>query len=155
MTADDSVTKGRLRADLKQAMLAQDKDRTRTIRSVLAAVSEAEVAGSEAIELTAEQVRDVVVKEAKKRREAAEAYDGAGREDLSSKERTELDVLADYLPQQLTGEEISALVASAIAETGADSMKAMGQVMGKLTPQTKGRADGKVVAAEVRRQLQA
>ncbi len=156
-TPDDTttVTKAQLRADLKTAMLAREKVRTRTIRAILTAVTEAEVAGDAAIELDPTQVRDVVVREAKKRREAAEAYTAAGREELADKEREESAVLADYLPQQLSAEEITALVAQVIAETGAAGagMKAMGQVMAKLTPVTKGRADGSAVAAAVRAQL--
>jgi uncharacterized protein YqeY len=97
----------------------------------------------------------VVIKEAKKRREAETAYADAGRAELADKERAESDVLADYLPQQLTQEEIEAIVADAIASTGAAElgMKGMGKVMAHVTPQTKGKADGSVVAAEVRRQL--
>ncbi len=152
---EGTVSKAQLRADLKTSMLAQDKVRTRTIRAILTAVTEAEVAGDEAIELDDTQVRDVVVREARKRREAAEAYTGAGREDLASKEREESAVLADYLPRQMTPDEISALVTQVLTDTGSAGagMKAMGRVMGQLTPMTKGRADGGMVAAEVRRQI--
>jgi uncharacterized protein YqeY len=122
---------------------------------VLTAITEAEVAGSKAIELSDQQVLDVVIREAKKRREAEEAYSNAGRTELANKEHAESEVLADYLPQQLTPSEISAIVTNAIASTGAAElgMKAMGKVMAQVTPQTKGRADGSLVAAEVRRQL--
>jgi uncharacterized protein YqeY len=97
----------------------------------------------------------VVIREAKKRREAEAAYANAGRSQLAEKERAESNVLADYLPQQLTQDEIAAIVADAIASTGAVElgMKGMGKVMALVTPQTKGKADGSVVAAEVRRQL--
>jgi uncharacterized protein len=97
----------------------------------------------------------VVIREAKKRREAEEAYANAGRTELAEKEHAESEVLADYLPQQLTQDEIVAIVADAIASTGAAAlgMKGMGKVMAQVTPQTRGRADGSVVAAEVRRQL--
>lgn len=156
-TSDDTttVTKAQLRADLKTAMLARDKVRTRTIRAILTAITEAEVAGDAAVELDSTQVRDVVVREAKKRREAAEAYTAAGRDELAAKEHEENAVLADYLPQQMTAAEITALVTHVITETGSASagMKAMGQVMGQLTPLTKGRANGSAVAAEVRAQL--
>jgi uncharacterized protein YqeY len=96
-----------------------------------------------------------VIKEAKKRREAEEAYANAGRAELAEKEHAESEVLADYLPKQLTQDEISAIVADAIAATGATElgMKGIGKVMAQVTPRTKGRADGSVVAAEVRRQL--
>jgi uncharacterized protein YqeY len=122
---------------------------------VLSAISEAEVAGAEAIELSDQQVLDVVIRESKKRREAEEAYAAAGRTELAEKEHAESEVLADYLPQQLSPEEISAIVGAAIADTGASDLglKGMGKVMAVVTPQTKGRADGSVVAAEVRRQL--
>ena len=153
--ADDTGLKQRLRTDLTTAMKARDKVRSGTLRMVLTAISEAEVSGTQAHELTEQQVLDVVIKEAKKRREAEEAYASAGRPELAEKERAEAAVLADYLPQQLSGEEISALVTEAIAATGAAAlgMKGMGKVMGVLTPQTKGKADGAAVAAEVRRQL--
>jgi len=122
---------------------------------VIAAISEAEVAGKEARELTDEQVLDVVVREARKRREAQEAYAAAGRPELAQKEQAEAAVLSDYLPQAMTAEEIAAVVRDAIARSGAAElgMKGMGKVMGLVTPQTKGRADGGAVAAEVRRQL--
>jgi uncharacterized protein len=150
-----STLKERLRSDLTDAIKGRDKVRSGTIRMVLTAITEAEVAGSEAIELSDQQVLDVVIKEAKKRREAEEAYANAGRTELAEKEHAESKVLADYLPRQLTEAEIAALVADAIATTGAAElgMRAMGKVMAQVTPQTKGRADGSVVAAEVKRQL--
>lgn len=150
-----STLKERLRSDLTEAIKDRDKVRSGTIRMVLTAITEAEVAGSEAIELSDQQVLDVVIREAKKRREAEAAYANAGRSELAEKERAESDVLADYLPQQLTQDEIAAIVAGAIAATGAAElgMKAMGQVMAQVAPQTKGKADGGAVAAQVRRQL--
>lgn len=155
MSDAPSTLKERLRSDLTEAIKDRDKIRSGTIRMVLTAITEAEVAGSEAIELSDQQVLDVVIKEAKKRREAEEAYANAGRTELAEKEHAESKVLADYLPRQLTEAEIAALVADAIATTGAAElgMRAMGKVMAKVTPQTKGRADGSVVAAEVKRQL--
>ncbi len=155
MSVAPSTLKERLRSDLTAAIRERDKVRSGTIRMVLTAITEAEVAGSEAIELSDQQVLDVVIREAKKRREAESAYADAGRAELAEKERAESDVLADYLPQQLTQEEIAAIVADAIASTGAAElgMKGIGKVMALVTPQTKGKADGSVVAAEVRRQL--
>jgi len=155
MSDAPSTLKERLRSDLTDAIKDRDKVRSGTIRMVLTAITEAEVAGSEAIELSDQQVLDVVIKEAKKRREAEEAYTNAGRTELAEKEHAESKVLADYLPRQLTEAEIAALVADAIATTGAAElgMRAMGKVMAQVTPQTKGRADGSVVAAEVKRQL--
>jgi uncharacterized protein YqeY len=153
--ADDTGLKQRLRTDLTTAMKARDKVRSGTLRMVLTAISEAEVSGTQSHELTEQQVLDVVIKEAKKRREAEEAYASADRPELAEKERAEAAVLADYLPQQLSAEEIAALVAEAIASTGAaeQGMKGIGKVMGVLTPQTRGKADGAAVAAEVRKQL--
>ena len=155
MSDSPSTLKERLRSDLTVAIKDRDKVRSGTIRMVLTAITEAEVAGSKAIELSDQQVLEVVIREAKKRREAEEAYASAGRTELAEKEHAESDVLADYLPQQLTASEISAIVADAIASTGAAElgMKGMGKVMSQVAPQTKGRADGSVVAAEARRQL--
>jgi uncharacterized protein YqeY len=155
MSSTTTPLKQRLRADLTSSIKARDKVRSGTIRMVLSAISEAEVAGAEAIELSDQQVLDVVIREAKKRREAEEAYTAAGRTELAEKEHAESAVLADYLPQQLRPEEITDLVTQAIARTGAAELglKGMGKVMAVVTPQTKGKADGAVVAAEVRRQL--
>jgi uncharacterized protein len=155
MSDAPSTLKERLRSDLTAAIRGRDKLRSGTIRMVLTAITEAEVAGPEAVELSDQQVLDVVIREAKKRREAESAYANAGRSELAEKERAESDVLADYLPQQLTQEEIAAIVADAIAATGSAElgMKGMGKVMAQVTPQTKGKADGSLVAAEVRRQL--
>ena len=155
MSDAPSTLKERLRSDLTAAIKDRNKVRSGTIRMVLTAITEAEVAGSEAVELSDQQVLEVVIREAKKRREAEAAYANAGRAELAEKERAESDVLADYLPQQLTQQEIADIVADAIASTGAAElgMKGMGRVMAQVTPQTKGKADGSVVAAEVRRQL--
>ena len=155
MSDTSTPLKERLRTDLTTAIKGRDKVRSGTIRMVLSAISEAEVAGTEAVQLNDQQVLDVVIREAKKRREAEEAYLAAGRSELAAKERAESAVLADYLPQQLSAAEISAIVADAIAATGAAELgpRGIGRVMGVVTPQTKGKADGGVVAAEVRRQL--
>jgi uncharacterized protein YqeY len=155
MSDAPSTLKERLRSDLTEAIKDRDKLKSGTIRMVLTAITEAEVAGSEAIELSDQQVLDVVIREAKKRREAEVAYADAGRSELAERERAESDLLANYLPQQLTQDEIVAIVADAIASTGAAElgMKGMGKVMAQVTPETKGKADGRVVAAEVRRQL--
>ena len=122
---------------------------------VLTAINEAEVAGTEAVELTEQQVLDVVIREAKKRREAEEAYAAAGRAELAEKERAESAVLADYLPQPARRRGDQRDRRRAIAGTGAAELgpRGMGKVMGVVTPQTKGKADGGAVAAEVRRQL--
>ena len=150
-----SALKDRLRTDLTAAIKARDEVRSSTIRMVLSAITNAEVAGKEARELSDDDVVGVLSTEAKKRREAATAFDEGGRTEMAAKERAESEVIADYLPEQLDADAISALVADAIEKTGAagEGMKAMGKVMGVVTPQTKGRADGGAVAAEVRRQL--
>jgi uncharacterized protein YqeY len=150
-----SDLKDRLRTDLTAAIKARDTVRSSTLRMVLTAVTNAEVAGKESKQLGDDDVVSVLSSEAKKRREAAQAFDEAGRTESAEKERAEAAVIADYLPEQLSEAEIRDLVASVVARLGAggEGMKAMGRVMGTLQPQVKGRADGGVVAAEVRRQL--
>jgi uncharacterized protein len=150
-----SDLKDRLRADLTTAMKARDELRSSTLRMVLTAITNAEVAGKVARELTDEDVLGVLSSEAKRRREAATAFKDGGREEMAAKEAAEGEVIAEYLPTPLTEAEISELVSAAIARTGAadEGMRAMGKVMGVVTPQVRGRADGGAVAAEVRRQL--
>jgi uncharacterized protein YqeY len=150
-----AALKDQLRADLTAAMKARDSLRAGTLRMVLTAVTNAEVAGKQARELTDDDVLGVLTSEAKKRREAAEAFDAGQRPELAQKERDEAAVLAEYLPEQLTAEEVASLVAATIDQLGVagEGMKAMGRVMGALQPQVKGRADGGVVAAEVKKAL--
>ena len=150
-----SDLKDRLRTDLTAAMKARDEVRSSTLRMVLTAITNAEVAGKEARELTDDDIIGVLSSEAKKRREAAAAFTDGGRAEMAAKEAAEAEVIAEYLPAQLSEQEIADLVTSAIAQTGAagEGMKAMGKVMGMIQPQVKGRADGGAVAAEVRRQL--
>jgi uncharacterized protein YqeY len=150
-----SDLKDRLRADLTTAMKQRDQVRSSTLRMVLTAVTNAEVAGKQAVELSDEDVLGVLSSEAKKRREAATAFDEGGRAEMAEKERAELAVISDYLPEQLDEAAIAELVSTTIADLGVagEGMKAMGRVMGALQPQVKGRADGGAVAAEVRRQL--
>jgi uncharacterized protein YqeY len=145
--------KERLQSDLTAAMKARDELRAATLRMALTAVTTEEVAGKQARVLSDDEVMTVLTREAKKRREAAEAFDGAGRTELASRERAEGEVLAGYLPAQLGDDELVELVRAAIAETGAEGPKAMGQVMKVVQPQVTGRAEGGRVAAEVRRQL--
>ena len=150
-----SALKDRLRADLTTSIKARDELRSSTLRMVLTAITNAEVAGKEARELTDEDILGVLSSEAKRRREAATAFADGGREEMAAKEAAEGEVIAEYLPTPLTDAEIADLVSAAIAQTGAadEGMRAMGKVMGVVTPQVKGRADGGAVAAEVRRQL--
>jgi len=148
-----AALKERLRSDLTTAMKARDEVRTRTLRMALTAITNEEVAGKAARELSDDEVLKVLAREAKRRREAASAFDGAGRREQAAAERAEDAVLAGYLPAQLGDAELGALVAAAIAETGATGKAAMGQVMKVVTAKTAGLADGGRVAAEVRRQL--
>jgi uncharacterized protein len=145
--------KDRLRADLNAAMRARDQVRMRTLRMALTSITNEEVAGAAARDLTDDEVLNVLTREARKRREAAEAFSAAGRDDQAAAERAEGDVLAGYLPAQLSDDELAALVAAAIAETGATGMPGLGLVMKTVTPRVAGRADGARVAAEVRRRL--
>jgi len=148
-----SALKDKLKADLSASMKARDKVRVRTIRMALAAVNVEEVAGKEARELSDDEVVKVLTREAKKRREAAEAFGNAGRAEQAQAELDEQAVLEDYLPAQLTDEELAALVDEAIAESGASGPKAMGQVMKVLNPKVAGRAEGGRVAQAVRARL--
>jgi len=148
-----SDLKKQLRDDLTTAMKARDELRTATLRMVLAAVSAEEVSGKEARVLSDDEVQAVLRREAKKRREAAEAFAGAGRAEQAERERAEGGVLADYLPAQLEDSDLAAIVADAVTRTGAAGRKDMGRVMGAANGVVAGRADGSRVAAEVRRQL--
>jgi uncharacterized protein len=145
--------KDRLNEDLHTAMKGRDELTTSTLRMALAAVRNAEVSGDAARSLSDDEVTAVLTKEAKKRREAATAFGDAGREEQAQAERDEGVVLEQYLPAQLSDEELTALVADAIAETGAAGPRAMGQVMKSLNPKVAGRAEGGRVAGEVKRQL--
>lgn len=152
-----SALKDRLRADLTAAIKARDELRSSTLRMVLTAVTNAEVSGKSQRELTDDDVLGVLGSEAKKRREAATAFEDGGRPEQAAKERAEAEVLAAYLPEQLSEEEIARIVAEAIESTGSagEGMKAMGKVMGVVQAKVQRRAEGGVVAAEVRRQLNA
>jgi uncharacterized protein YqeY len=148
-----SELKARLRTDLTTAMKARDGLRTATLRMVLTAVSAEEVAGKEARQLSDDEVQGVLRREAKKRREAAEAFGAAGRAEQAAREQAEGEVLADYLPAQLEDADLTAIIADVVTRTGASGMKDMGKVMGAVQGAVTGRADGGRVAAEVRRQL--
>jgi len=147
--------KDRLRTELTASMKARDELRSSTLRMVLTSITNAEVSGKQARELSDDDVTTVLASEAKKRREAATAFHDAGRGELAAKERAEAAIIAEFLPEQLSADEIAALVKKTIEDLGVagDGMKAMGRVMGTITPQTKGRADGGAVSAEVRKQL--
>ncbi|KYH43604.1 GatB/YqeY domain-containing protein [Branchiibius sp. NY16-3462-2] len=142
-----------LRADLTTAIKSRDQVSAATLRMTLASISNQEVAGDAHRDLSDDEVLAVITKEAKKRREAAAAYDDAKRPELADGERAELAVLEGYLPEQLSDEDIDALVAKAVEQLGANNMSAMGAVMKIVQPQIAGRAEGGRVAAAVRRAL--
>ncbi|HYT09296.1 MAG TPA: GatB/YqeY domain-containing protein [Mycobacteriales bacterium] len=148
-----SELKDRLQADLTSAMRARDELATATLRMALAAVTTEEVAGSTARELSDDEVLRVLGREAKKRSEAAEAFQAGGRPELADRERAEGAVLDRYLPTQLDDAEVAELVRAAIAETGATDVRQMGAVMRAAQARAAGRADGKRLSTEVRRQL--
>jgi uncharacterized protein len=148
-----ATLKDQLRADLTTAMKARDDTRTRTLRMALTAITTEEVSGSAAHDLTDEQIVKVLTREAKRRREAAAAFAEAGRADQAAAEEAEEEVLTGYLPAQLDDAALAAVVAAAIAETGASGPSGIGPVMKVVTPQVAGRADGSRVAAMVRSQL--
>ncbi|NLU67859.1 GatB/YqeY domain-containing protein [Streptomyces sp. HNM0574] len=151
-----TTLKSRLRDDLTAAMKARDELRSATLRMALTAVTNEEVAGKSARELSDDEVQKVLAREAKKRREASEAFADAGRGEQAEREQAEHDVLADYLPKQLTDAELDALVAEAVAEAkagGAEGPKAMGAVMKIVNPKVAGRAEGGRVATAVKKHL--
>lgn len=148
-----SDLKDRLQSDLTTSMKARDELRTATLRMALTAIRMEEVSGKSARELEDAEVVTVLGRETKKRREAAEAFDDGGRPDRADRERAESEVLAEYLPAQLSDDALRDLVAAAITETGAEGPRGIGAVMKVVSPQTAGRAEGGRVAAEVRRQL--
>jgi uncharacterized protein YqeY len=155
-TGSGTDLKSRLQSDLTEAIRSRDEVRSATLRMALTAVRSAEVAGTSARTLSDDEVEGVLGREAKKRREAVTAYTGAGRADLADRESAELAVIEGYLPQQLSDEELSGIVADAVAEvsaSGAAGPAAMGRVMKLVQPRLAQRADGSRVAAEVRRQL--
>ncbi len=145
--------KERLRQDLTEAIRSRDEITSGTIRMVLTAITNEEVSGKSARELSDAEVITVLSREAKKRREAAEAFDAGARPEKATLERAEGDVIAKYLPVQLSEEELAKMIADAIAETGASGPAGMGLVMKALSPKIAGRADGATVSAAVKAAL--
>ncbi len=143
--------KNRILEDVKSAMRARDKERLSVLRLITAAIKQREV--DERIELDDEQVLLVLDKMVKQRRESLEQYEKAAREDLAAQERFELDLLQAFLPEPLSETELNELIKSAIAESGASSMRDMGSVMNALRPTVQGRADMKWVSQAVKDQL--
>ena len=148
-----SELKARLQADMKTAMKAREKKRLGTIRLALAALKQREV--DERIELDDTMVLSIIDKMVKQRRDSLAQFEAADREDLAAQERLEIDILIDYLPQQLSESEVEALVEAAVTKTGAASMRDMGALMGELRPQVQGRADMQMVSAKVKARLSA
>ena len=151
-----SALKDRLQADLTTAIKQRDELSAATIRMVLTAITNEEVSGKESRQLSDEDVVTVLGREAKKRREAAEAYDQAQRPELAQRERDELGVITGYLPEQLSDEELQTIVSAAVAQVAASGVsggQAMGAVMKIVQPQIKGKADGGTVSAMVKAAL--
>jgi uncharacterized protein YqeY len=142
-----------LQKDLTEAIRGRNEITSGTIRMVLTAITNEEVAGKEARVLSDEEIITVLSREAKKRREAAEAFENAGRADKSALEKSEGEVIAKYLPAQLSEADIAAIIAEAIASTGAQGPADMGKVMGAVKPKIAGKADGGVVSALVKAAL--
>jgi uncharacterized protein YqeY len=145
--------KEKLQADLTDAIRSRNEVVSGTVRMLLAAITNEEVAGKAAKVLTDAEIITVLSREAKKRREAVEAYTQAKRDDLAGKEKAEAAVIANYLPEQLSEDEIKKLIADAIAETDAKGLAGMGLVMKVLQPKIAGKADGGVVSGLVKAAL--
>ncbi|MBM3721533.1 MAG: GatB/YqeY domain-containing protein [Actinobacteria bacterium] len=145
--------KEKLQNDLTSSMRARDEIRSSTIRMILTSIKNEEVAGKEARDLSDAEIITVLSREAKKRREAAEAFDQAGAKDRADQERAEGGIVAEYLPAQLSESEIKELIKAAITETGAKSPAQMGLVMKSLQPKTAGKADGGLVSSLVKAAL--
>ncbi|EST27044.1 MULTISPECIES: GatB/YqeY domain-containing protein [Streptomyces] len=153
-----TTLKSKLHDDLIAAIRARDELRSATLRLTLAAISKEEVSGKSARELSDDEVQKVIAKEAKKRREAAEAFAQGGRAEQAEREKAEGVLLDAYLPQQLSDDELGAIVAQAVGEAkaaGAEGPRAMGAVMKIVGPKVAGRADGGRVAAAVKQSLAA
>lgn len=147
-----SELKVRLSSEMKAAMKAKEKERLKAIRSINAAIKQQEIDGQITIEDDAEVIK-ILVKMQKQRKDSLSQYEDAGREDLASIERFELEVIAEFLPQPLTEEEVKAIIEQAISDTGAASMADMGKVMGVIRPQVEGRADMGALSGQIKAML--
>lgn len=151
-----TTLKSKLQEDLTAAIRGRDELRSSTLRLTLTAVTKEEVAGTEARELSDDDVQKVIAREAKKRREAADAFGQAGRTEQAEREKAEGEILAEYLPKQLSDDELRDIVAQAVEEAkaaGAEGPRAMGQVMKIVNPKVAGLAEGGRVAATVKQLL--
>jgi uncharacterized protein YqeY len=146
--------KQKLQSDLNEAIKSRNTVSAETIRMILAAITNEEVAGKEKKELSDAEVITVLTREAKKRREAAEAFENGGRADRAAAERAEGEVIAGYLPEQLSEDDIKKLIAETIAAVGASGPSDMGKVMGGLKAKVAGKADGALVSSLVKEALQ-
>ncbi|WP_291314330.1 GatB/YqeY domain-containing protein [Corynebacterium sp. UBA2622] len=147
-----SELKDKIRADLKEAMKAKEKERTGTIRMLLAAIQTAETEGTKH-EVDDDEIQKIIAREIKKRRESAGIYSSNGREELAASELAEAEILEGYQPKQLTDEELSTLIDGILTELDVHSMQHMGQVMKAATAKAAGRADGKRLSDAVRARL--
>ena len=145
--------KNQITEDMKSAMKAGAKDRLKVVRLIMAAIKQVEV--NKRVELDDAGVLSVLDKMVKQRRESVEQFEKGGREDLAAIERAEIEVLQAYLPEQLSADEIAALVDEVIAATGAESIRDMGKVMGQIKAKAAGRADMGAVSATVKERLNA
>lgn len=141
----------RLEAAMRDAMRARDEQRTQTLRMAMAAAHNQRIAKRR--ELTDDEVIDVLTRQVKQRRESIEMYRDAGREERAASEEAEAAILTEFLPAQLSTDEVEDLARAAITETGAAGPGDLGRVMGALSPRTRGRADGRIVSDTVRRLL--
>lgn len=148
-----SQLKSKLQSDLNEAIKSRNTVVAETIRMLLSAITNEEVAGKEKKELSDAEVITVLTREAKKRREAAEAFEQGGRADRAAAERAEGEVIASYLPEQLTEAEIKELISETIAAVGAAGPSDMGKVMGSLKAKVAGKADGALVSSLVKAAL--
>ncbi|GAA2509057.1 MULTISPECIES: GatB/YqeY domain-containing protein [Actinomycetes] len=152
-----TTLKSKLQDDLNAAIKERNELRSSTLRLTLSAITNEEVAGKQKRELSDDEVLKVITREAKKRREAADAFAKGGRAESAEREKAEGEVLAEYLPQQLSDDELDAIVAQAVAEAraaGAEGPRAMGAVMKIVNPKVAGQAEGGRVAAAVKKLLQ-
>ena len=143
-----SALKDQIQDAMKTAMKSGDKERLAVVRLMLSAMKQVEV--DERVELDDDRVLGILDKMVKQRRESISQYEQGGRDDLASKEQAEIDVIADFLPQPLSEEEIETIINQAISQTGAESMKDMGKVMGIVKPQITGRADMGAVSGKIK-----
>ena len=147
------LLKNQIKEDMKSAMKAGDKDRLKAVRLIMAAIKQVEVDTRQ--ELDDAGVLAVLDKMVKQRRDSVEQFEKGGRDDLAAGERAEIAVLQDYLPEQLSADELAALVDEVIADTGAEGIRDMGKVMGQIKARAAGRADMGAVSATVKERLNA